>query len=135
MNKVFDQLPPYAAALGVEILGQENNMPIITMPYSDKVAGRPGYWHGGAMSAILEMAAIAAIMTKLNMLDDEISFKQVNVTVDFLRGGVQAPIQAVGIITRIGRTLANVEAVAWQDDRHKLVASAQMHYLLEAAGK
>ena len=35
--------------------------PVIAMPFADKVQGRPGFLHGGAISGLLEMAAVAAI--------------------------------------------------------------------------
>ncbi|HEU0043867.1 MAG TPA: PaaI family thioesterase, partial [Sphingomonas sp.] len=34
------------------------------------------------------------------------------------------------IVTRLGTRIANVEAVAWQDDRAKPIASARMNYLI-----
>ncbi len=123
-------LPPYARALDMHIMGDENKLPIIEMPYGDKVQGRPGFLHGGAISGLLEMAAVAAIHTALQQRGSSAKFKQVNVTIDFMRGGTGQATYAVGIITRLGRTMANVEAQAWQDDRSKLIAMAHMHYLI-----
>jgi uncharacterized protein (TIGR00369 family) len=102
------------------------------MPFSDKVQGRPGFLHGGAISGLLEMAAVAAIHSALRQKGSDAAIKQVNVTIDFMRGGIPQPTYAVGIITRLGRTMANVEAQAWQDDRSKLIAMANMHYLIRA---
>ena len=53
-----------------------------------------------------------------------------NVTIDFMRGGTMQESYAVGHIIRLGRTMANVEARAWQDDPEKPMAVAQLHYLL-----
>jgi uncharacterized protein (TIGR00369 family) len=125
-------LPPYAKALDMHIIGVENDLPVIQMPFEDKVQGRPGFLHGGAISGLLEMAAIAAIYAALRQSGSNAKFKQVNVTIDFMRGGTPQPTCAVGIITRLGRTMANVEAQAWQDDRSKLIAMAHMHYLITA---
>jgi uncharacterized protein (TIGR00369 family) len=125
-------LPPYARALNMTIAGAEGNLPIIEMPFADKVQGRPGFLHGGAISGLLEMAAVAAIHTALRQKGSDAAIKQVNVTIDFMRGGTPQSTFAVGIITRLGRTMANVEAQAWQDDRSKLIAMANMHYLIRA---
>lgn len=125
-------LPPYARALDMQISGSEGNLPVIEMPYADKVQGRPGFLHGGAISGLLEMAAVAAIHTALRQRRSDAAIKQVNVTIDFMRGGTPQPTYAVGIITRLGRTMANVEAQAWQDDREKLIAMAHMHYLIQS---
>jgi uncharacterized protein (TIGR00369 family) len=124
-------LPPYALALDMSAELQADEAPLITMPYSEKVLGRPGFLHGGAISGLLEMAAVTAIHHALRARGDEASFKQVNVTIDFMRGGTMMTSRAVGTITRLGRTMANVEARAWQDDPEKPMAVAQLHYLLK----
>lgn len=123
-------LPPYALALDMIIEGDINGAPVIAMPFADKVQGRPGFLHGGAISGLLEMAAIAAIHNALRIKDSDASIKQVNVTIDFMRGGLGQRTFAVGEVTRLGRTMANVEARAWQDDRDKPIAMGQMHYLI-----
>ena len=123
-------MPPYAQALDMMIDGLHNGSPLITMPFSIKVQGRPGFLHGGAISGLLEMAAVAAISHALSEKGDDARFKQVNVTVDFMRGGMPQLSYAVGTITRMGRTMANVEARAWQDDPEKPMAMAHLHYLL-----
>jgi uncharacterized protein (TIGR00369 family) len=125
------RLPPYAQSLDMEISGLHNGAPLITMPFAQKVQGRPGFLHGGAISGLLEMAAVAAIAHALRERGDEARFKQVNVTVDFMRGGIMQTSYAVGTITRLGRTMANVESRAWQDDPTKPMAIATLHYLLK----
>jgi uncharacterized protein (TIGR00369 family) len=124
-------LPPYAQSLDMEISGLHDGAPLITMPFAQKVQGRPGFLHGGAISGLLEMAAVAAIAHALRERNDEARFKQVNVTVDFMRGGIMQTSYAVGTITRLGRTMANVESRAWQDDPAKPMAIATLHYLLK----
>lgn len=128
-------LPPYARALDMTIFDKSETAPIIAMPFGDKVQGRPGYLHGGAISGLLEMAAVAAIHNALRERGSDAPIKQVNVTIDFMRGGLPQTTYAQGIITRLGRTMANVEAQAWQDDRSKLIATAHMHYLIRGAPK
>ncbi len=124
-------LPPYAIALDMVVGGLHEDAPLIRMPYSTKVLGRPGFLHGGAISGLLEMAAIAVLEHALRAKGDQARYKQVNVTIDFMRGGTMQESHAVGIITRLGRTMANVEARAWQDDPDKPMAMAQLHYLLK----
>ncbi len=124
-------LPPYAQSLDMTIDGLVDGAPKIVMPFAQKVQGRPGFVHGGAISGLLEMAAVAAIAHALRERGDNARFKQVNVTVDFLRGGTMQTSFATGTITRMGRTMANVEARAWQDDPTKPIAMAYLHYLLK----
>ena len=125
-------LPPYARALDMEISDISGVAPVIAMPYGTKVQGRPGFLHGGAISGLLEMSAVAAIHAALKARGNDASIKQVNVTIDFMRGGVDHMTYAVGTVTRLGRTMANVEARAWQDDDSKPIAMAHMHYLISA---
>ncbi len=126
-----DMLPPYARALDMVIVGLHNGAPLIEMPFANKVQGRPGFLHGGAISGLLEMAAVAAIRHALHERGDEATFKQVNVTIDFMRGGLRQTTFAVGEVVRLGRTMANVEARAWQDDPAKPITIAYLHYLLK----
>lgn len=121
-------LPPYADLLGLSADGEENGAPILRMPFAPDVLGRPGFLHGGAIAGMLEMAAFAALRAALDGEDARI--KPVNITVDFMRGGRDKDTFALGIITRLGTRIANVEAVAWQDDRHRLISAARMNFLI-----
>jgi uncharacterized protein (TIGR00369 family) len=121
-------LPPYADLLGIEVEPSEG-APILLMPFADEVVGRPGFLHGGAISGLLEMAAIAALQHALAE-EGGGRIKPVNVTVDFMRGGRDKPTRAAGVVTRLGGRVANVEATAWQDDRDRPIALARMNYLL-----
>jgi uncharacterized protein (TIGR00369 family) len=122
-------LPPYAQVIGAQFDPDEAE-PVLLMPFGDAVLGRPGFVHGGAIAGLMEMAAIAALDRAL-AADGGGRIKPVNVTVDFMRGGRDRPTRAAGIVTRLGTRVANVEAVAWQDDRTRPIAAARMNYLLE----
>ncbi|MBX3595358.1 PaaI family thioesterase [Sphingomonas sp.] len=123
-------LPPYAQILGIE-LEAGPGAPVLAMPFGPRVLGRPGFVHGGALAGLLEIAAISALRHALaGEARDEAVVKPVNVTVDFMRGGREKVTRAQGHVTRLGTRIANVEAVAWQDDRDRPVAAARMHFLL-----
>ena len=96
--------------------------------------GRPGFLHGGALSGLMEMAGIAALRTELARRGEDVVLKPVNVQVEFMRGGTEQRTFAAGQITRAGRRVALVNAAAWQDDRTKPIALAQMKILLSPAG-
>ncbi|TCP88092.1 uncharacterized protein (TIGR00369 family) [Sphingomonas sp. PP-CE-1A-559] len=122
-------LPPYAEILRVSVELEEGAPPVLVMPFADDVLGRPGFLHGGAISGLLEMAAIAALQHALEA-EGGGRIKPVNVTVDFMRGGRDKPTRAAGVVTRLGNRVANVEATAWQDEREKPIAAARMNYLI-----
>jgi uncharacterized protein (TIGR00369 family) len=123
-----DSLPPYARLLGAQ-LEMEADGPRLVMPFGEAVLGRPGFLHGGAIAGLLEVAAIAALRHAL-AAEGGGRIKPVNVTVDFMRGGRERDTHAAGTVTRLGTRVANVEAIAWQDDRARPIAAARMNYLL-----
>lgn len=123
------KLPPYADVLGLVVETGDAGPPVLMMPFVMEVTGRPGFLHGGAIGGLLEMAAIASLQHALEA-DGGGKIKPINVTIDFMRGGRDKETRALGIVTRLGTRVANVEAHAWQDDRDRPIASARMNYLI-----
>lgn len=123
-------LPPYALSLGIGVERIERGAPLLTLDFAEKVHGRPGFLHGGAIGGLLEMAAIAALRMALAERGAVPRLKPVNMTVEFLRGGIDRRTYALGRVTRAGRRIANVSAEAWQDDPARPIASAWMNVLL-----
>lgn len=126
---MIDRLPPYAQLLGLTAERDGDGAPVLVMPFGVGVLGRPGFLHGGAISGLMEMAAIVALYDALAG-EGGGEVKPVNVTVDFMRGGRDKPTRSRGIVTRLGTRVANVEATAWQDDPAKPIAAARMNYLI-----
>jgi len=126
---MIDRLPPYAQLLGLTAERDGDGAPMLVMPFGNHVLGRPGFLHGGAISGLMEMAAIVALYDALAG-EGGGEVKPVNVTVDFMRGGRDKPTRSRGIVTRLGTRVANVEATAWQDDPAKPIAAARMNYLI-----
>ena len=124
-------LPPYAQALGL-IVEPGKTAPTFLMPFAHNVVGRPGFLHGGALGGLLEMAAIGALKQALAEEEDgeRARIKPINVTVDYMRGGRDKPTRARGTVTRLGNRIANVEAIAWQDEEDRPIAAARMNYLI-----
>lgn len=126
-------LPPYALSLGIfidDLNGGESldgGAPVLACDPVERIMGRPGFWHGGALSGMLEVAAFAAVQAHVGQT---VRPKPVNVAVQFLRGAGLARLHAQGRVVRAGRRLVSVTAEAWQDDRERLVATAQMSILL-----
>ena len=112
---MIDRLPPYAQLLGLTAERDGDGAPVLVMPFGNHVLGRPGFLHGGAISGLMEMAAIVALHDALEG-EGGGEIKPINVTVDFMRGGRDKTTRSRGIVTRLGTRVANVEARAWQDD-------------------
>lgn len=126
----FGPLPPYAVELDIHYAGEESGKPLVAMPYSELIIGRPGFLHGGAIAGLLEMAAITTLRAVLAEKGHKARLKQINVTTSYMRGGIEHMSYAAAKVVRLGRNMANVEAVAWQANRDKPIATAQMAYLV-----
>ena len=125
---------PYAQTMGFEEQRDADGRLVIAMPYSDGVRGRPGFVHGGALAGLLETIAYATLSEALGE-DDRPVIKPVNVTATYMRGAVEMTTYARATIERLGKRIANIEAIAWQDDINKPVAMAQINVMLDRSGR
>lgn len=122
------KLPPYAELLGLTV-EPGVDAPVLVMPFAGDVVGRPGFLHGGAIGGLLEMAAVGALLQALEA-EGAAQMKPVSVTVDYMRGGREKETRAKGTVTRLGNRVANVSAVAWQDEEDRPIAAARMNFLI-----
>ena len=127
----MNPLPPYARFLEIRTAPSAAGELLFIMPFGERVTGRPGYLHGGAIAGLLEFAAFGALYEALGA--DRPEVKPVNVTVQYMRGGINHDTFATARVTRLGKRVANVEAHAWQLDRTKPIAAAQLNILLRRA--
>ena len=128
----MDPLPPYAQFLGIGTRRSDEGELLFVMPFADVVLGRPGYLHGGAIAGLLEFAAFGALFEALGSREG-ITVKPINVTLSYMRGGTDHDTFAAATVTRLGGRVANVEAHAWQHDRSRPIAAAQMNVMLRRA--
>jgi len=127
----MDPLPPYAEFLGLSTRRGDADELLFVMPFGASVIGRPGYLHGGAIAGLLEFAAFGALYEALGEKRPQV--KPINVTVQYMRGGVDHDTFAAASVTRLGKRVATVEAHAWQRDRARPIAAAQLNILLKRA--
>ena len=120
---------PYAELLGLTFGTDDRGHPMVTMEFAHDLLGRPGFLHGGAIGGMLEMAAWATLRAALG--EEQTVIKPINVTIDYMRGGRERTTFAAGEVTRLGGRIANVTAIAWQDDRDRPIAGARLNYLLK----
>ena len=120
---------PYAQTMGFTSERDAEGRLVILMDYEFDKMGRPGFLHGGAIAGMLEAAGYATLADALGP-EDPARIKPVNVTVNYLRGGRDAVTRARATIQRLGRRIANLEVIAWQDDPQQPIAIAQMNLML-----
>ena len=131
-----DDLPaitPYAKSLGIGLSAMEDGVPVLFLSGAEIIQGRPGFYHGGAISGLLETAGYAALRLALQAEGREVQLKPINITVQFLAPAKAAPLHAKARITKLGRRNANIDVECWQEDRQRPRATAIMNVLLAEA--
>ncbi len=131
-----DLLTPYARSLGIRITDGAANgeAPVLCVDAEGAIEGRPGHFHGGAISGLMETAGYAALRSALSEREGGLKLKPINITVQFLAAAKTAPLHAQARITKLGRRNANVEVECWQDDRSRPRATAIMNVLVADRG-
>jgi acyl-coenzyme A thioesterase PaaI-like protein len=124
---LFDSVP-YSQFLGLSGRMEGDEL-ITTMKYADHLIGNPALpaLHGGTLGALLESSAIFELLWRAETI---VLPKTITLTVDYLRSGGPHDTHARSIVTRHGRRVANVRALAWQADRDVPVATAHAIFLV-----
>ena len=114
----------YALALAIRY-GEDG---ILTLPFDSILTGRLGYIHGGAIGGFLCVASDAAM--ERSRKTPESQFRALTTSLQFLRGGREVDLHCAATVQRGGK-VATVNAIAWQEDRERPVATSCRKYLLE----
>lgn len=118
---------PYARFLGLraELKGDELTL---ILPFSQHLIGNPllPALHGGVVGALMEVTAL----TQLAIASKSERFpKTIDIGIDYLRSGKPVDTFARARVVKIGRRVANVQAEAWQGDRHQPIATLHGHFM------
>ena len=119
---------PYFRWMGLRVDRQGDEL-ITVMPLQEMLIGNPMLpaLHGGTTGALLESAAMISL---IGAQDEPKLPKIINITVQYLRPGRDRDSFATGIVTKQGRRIVSVQAIAWQQDRNKLFATASTHFMV-----
>jgi acyl-coenzyme A thioesterase PaaI-like protein len=124
---------PYARYLRLHMRRTTAGL-VLRMAYHAALIGSPipPRLHGGTVGGLLEIASTLAVALARGPVPEGASPfpKPVNITIDYLRAGGVQDVFARADILRIGRSIANVRAIAWQDDESRAIASAHMNLLV-----
>ncbi len=123
---------PFARFLGLSIR-VDQGVAVCSMRFDPKLVGNytiPAL-HGGTIGSLLESAAVFALFHAQEAVALP---KIITITVDYLRSARAVDTLATASITKQGRRVTTVQAVAWQEDRNKPVATANAHFLLAPEG-
>ena len=127
MNWTVDAIP-YARFLRVEVERTADGLECV-LPFRDEIVGNAALpaVHGGVLGAFLELTAL------LRLLDESHSDrvpKPITFSIDYLRSAGPATTRARADIFKLGRRIANVRVVAWQDDPGRPVVAGNGKFLL-----
>ncbi len=119
---------PYARFLGIGVDRKGSELTTI-LPFADHLVGNVALpaLHGGAIGAFLEFTAVIQLLFDS---DSERLPRTIDISIDYLRSG--RPLETYGraVVTKHGRRVANVRCEAWQEERHRPIATAHGHFLL-----
>ena len=119
---------PYAVTLGVECerFGDEV---LFKLPRKKSNIGNPilPAIHGGVIGGFMEISAVLHLMM---FQDTPKSPKIVDISLDYLRAGLDRDTYVECQLTRQGSRVANVIVTAWQKSRTEPIALARAHFLL-----
>lgn len=122
-------ISPYARKMGFEVNREDDGRIILSMPEGKAKRGRPGFIHGGAIAGLMETVALVTLADALGA-ENRARMKPINFTATYMRGATEQMTYARAVIERLGKRTANVEAIAWQDDPDRPVATAQINFLI-----
>ena len=127
MNRILDAIP-YARFLGVELERTDGGFECV-LPFRREIVGNAALpaVHGGVLGAFLELTAL------LRLIDENPGAqvpKPITFGVDYLRSAGPSTTRARADIFKLGRRIANVRVVAWQDDPGRPVVAGNGKFLL-----
>jgi uncharacterized protein (TIGR00369 family) len=127
VNQVLAAIP-YAGFLGVEVDRASGKLECV-LPFRQEIVGNvmlPAI-HGGVIGAFLELTAILRLIDESGT--DNVP-KPINFAIDYLRSAGPTTTRARADIFKLGRRVAVVHVIAWQDDPTRPVAAGNGKFLL-----
>jgi uncharacterized protein (TIGR00369 family) len=122
----FIPTSPFSAELGIELIEIADGHARLRLPYSERVTTFGDVVHGGAISTLVDVAAMATAWAGAP-LPDEMRGATVSLAIDFVGAARAETLVADGKLLRRGRSLCHCEVdVTGEDGR--LVAKALATY-------
>jgi uncharacterized protein (TIGR00369 family) len=116
---------PYAQLLGIELEKVVPGEAILTLAVRPELSQNHGVVHGGAIASLIDTATAFAI---LSLLEPDERVTTVDLTISYLRPGLEGRLRATARVLRHGRRLLNTSAEV-TNEGGKLLATALSTYI------
>ena len=123
---------PYAKTLGAQLAEAEVGRVRLTLPYQESFVGDPatGVIAGGVVTALLDQACGYAVWSSL---EGFVSIATLDLRIDYMRAArPRETLQATAECYKLGRSIAFVRGLAFEDDPNDPVAAAQGAFILNS---
>jgi uncharacterized protein (TIGR00369 family) len=117
---------PLVRHLGIELRELRPDEAVLALPFSDSVVTIGDVVHGGAISALIDTAAMAAAWSD-DTVPDSVAGSTVSLTVDFVTAARGEDVVATARVVRRGRNLCFCEVTAVGSDG-RVVAKGLVTY-------
>jgi acyl-CoA thioesterase len=116
---------PYAQLLGIELEKVVPGEAILTLAIRPELSQNHGMVHGGAIASLIDTATAFAILT---LLEPDERVTTVDLTISYLRPGLEGRLRATARVLRQGRRLLNTSAEV-TNEGGTLLATALSTYI------
>jgi uncharacterized protein (TIGR00369 family) len=120
---------PFVNHLGIELRELDDDRAVLLLPFRDEVVTIAGVIHGGAVSSLVDNAAVAAAWSALEFEEPPLG-TTVGLTVDFLAAARNEAIVAEAHVLRRGSSLCFCEVKVRGADNDHLLATGLVTYKL-----